>query len=269
MTDGHDAIVALIDAAKRLRATADKLGDVETKAQILDVLVDLQELRELEFHGESAESIATETQTVSEQSTAELPVTAPAQNLPAEQNHEPARLEPSGEIETYTFAQQQPEEANESSADGDTPDTPAAGSTDGKQAGADGAKRKRKKPPAPPTEMPADDELTEEKRFAIAEQRIAELEPLHQAALKRMNEVLSPEQAARKAAATKKGLAAGLRGKQLQDAVFAVLDLTDEQQQQLEKGRNDLHRVRLAIGKQVEDLLSKEQIDRLLRSHRH
>jgi hypothetical protein len=193
-------------------------------------------------------------------------VTAPAQESSSEFEREPARLEPSGESETYGFAQEEAEESNGKSEDGEATGKASADGADKKHtkqkatnAGAEAAKQ----------DAESDEELTEEVRFAIAEQRIAELEPLHQAALQRMNDVLTTEQAAKKAAATKQGLAAGLRGKQLQDAVFSVLELTEEQQQAIEKGRHDLHRVRLAIGKQVEGLLTKEQLDGLLRSHRH
>jgi hypothetical protein len=111
-------------------------------------------------------------------------------------------------------------------------------------------------------------DLPEEEQFVVAQARIAELEPLHQAALRKMNDVLTDEQKAKKTAATKKNRKAGLKGKELQAAVMSVLDLTDEQQQHLSSARQELLRVRQTISHQVKGLLSKEQLDQMLRGQR-
>ena len=268
----NDAVVSLIGAAKELRSIADELGNVEVKARILDVLVELQEFR---AQGEPVSAdeplpVAAEPENSAEEQDGQSAV-SPAPLLGAfTQEH--ARMESSGEIETYAFHHEEPEPAEEETAKDKSPSTESdKKSKEGKPVKAKKkAKAKEKQDGATKeNDSPPEEELSEEQRFKLAEQRIVELEPLHQAALKRMNDVLTPEQAARKKAATKKGLAAGLKGKQLQEAVMGVLELSAEQQQQLDKGRHDLHQVRLAIGKQVEGLLSKQQLDKLLRSHRH
>ena len=264
----NDAIVSLIGAAKELRSIAEELGNVEVKARILDVLVELQEFRSQGISesapAEEPPPAAPEPEPSPEPSPAEDASPAP---LLGAFTQEHARMESSGEIETYSFHQDEPE------TDGEAAGKEKTSGGESQQKAGDGKsgkdKAKKKDADAKESETPPEADMSEEQRFKMAEQRIVELEPLHQAALKRMNDVLTPEQAARKKAATKKGLAAGLKGKQLQEAVMSVLELTEEQQQQLDKGRHDLHQVRLAIGKQVEGLLSKQQLDKLLRSHRH
>jgi hypothetical protein len=110
------------------------------------------------------------------------------------------------------------------------------------------------------------DGLSEEQRVSLAEQRIAELEPLHQAALRKMNEILTDDQRRVKAEATRTGMKAGKKGRDLQQSVMAALQLTGDQQQRMAAARKELLEVRQAIGRQVEGLLSKEQLEQMLQA---
>lgn len=244
-----DTISSLIDSAKRLRAIADELGQVDLKSRILGEIGRLQELREQLGSGEAFSPAA--------KATDHPPATR--SKLPGLEGSPYARLKPSSDGETYALAGSDPEADAWEEAGSDSDDL--SDTKFGITATSDTAQI--------PTSQAQFKDLPEEERIKIAEQRIAELEPLHQAALKNMNEVLTPRQAAIKVAATKKGLAAGRRGKILQEGVMAALQLSEEQQQQMADARRELREVRLAIAKEVEGLLSKEQLDRILRSHRY
>ncbi|HUG91941.1 MAG TPA: hypothetical protein VML55_13970, partial [Planctomycetaceae bacterium] len=106
----------------------------------------------------------------------------------------------------------------------------------------------------------------EQQRFVLAEQRILEIEPLHQAALRKMNEILTEEQRRIKAETTRAGMKAGKKGRDLQQSVMAALGLSAEQQQRMAAARKELLDVRQAIGRQVEGLLSKDQLERMLQA---
>lgn len=262
-----DAIGGLIDSAKRLRSLADELQSVELKSRIVDEIVRLQELREQAFNdaisgnGESADSTSDEAK--SEKAL-----------LPDDESTKFARLEPSADGETYSLTPE--EDQSSTKPDSDVEEEAAASLlADEESAGTSASSSDtelRFSSTSDTEQIPSSDvqlqDLPEEKRFAVAQARIAELEPLHQAALRKMNDVLTDEQQARKTAATKKHRKAGLKGKELQAAVRNALDLTDEQQQQLSLARREVVHVRQAIAHQVEGLLSKEQLDQILRSHR-
>lgn len=266
-----DTIVSLIDSAKQLKAIAEESGNVEIKARVLDVIVQLQEIREQVITGgHPPRELASGTDTPPP-SSVEIPVTV-SQDW-GEAVAQPARLEPSGEIETYSLvADSATPESEASDADSSPEAAEAASAEETGKKSKSGTKKKKSE-----TESKADSngepapeaDLSPEEKVALAEQRIAALEPLHRAALKKINDALTPEQAARKVAATKKGLASGLKGKALQEAVVKALGLTEEQEKIISEGKQDLHKVRLAIGHQVKGLLSKEQLERMLRSHRH
>ncbi len=252
-----DTVQSLIDAAKRLRSIAEELGNVEIKARILDDIITLQELRGQLSSGNSVAS--------------PLPAAPPPLNplqppearlkLPDTGDPKYARLDAADDVGTYSLAADEPEAEVVVVPDPERTSAPTANGAETPQEINTGADTKQI--PAKPEEM------TEEQRVAVAEQRIAELEPLHLAALKKMNDLLTPEQTQVKIAATKKGRAAKLSGKALQDAVMAALHLTPEQQQRMDDAKRELHQIRLAIAKQVEGLLSKDQLETILRSHRH
>jgi hypothetical protein len=260
-----DAIGGLIDSAKRLRSLADELQSVELKSRIVDEIVRLQEIREQTFNdgisgnGEPADP-------TSDGAKIEKAL------LPDDESTKFARLEPSADGETYSLT---PEE-DQSLTEPDSEEEAAASllaDEESAEASASSSDTELGFSSTSDTEqIPSSDvqlqDLTEEKRFSIAQARIAELESLHQAALRKMNDVLNDEQKARKTSATKKHRKAGLKGKELQAAVRNALGLTDEQQQQLSLARREVVHVRQAIAHQVEGLLSKEQLDKMLRSHR-
>ncbi len=245
-----EMVQSLIDSAKRLRSIADELGNVEIKARILDDLVALQEYRE-----QMMSSSDVGAPPAAQHSPPPLrdpnPSSESRKLLPQGNASQYARLDAATDIETYTLAFATEEPA--------PPPVPAPSAETPKDAAG------TKTTPAAAVATPP----TDAEKFALAEQKIAELEPLHQAILKKMNDVLTPEQQTAKLAATKKGRTAKLTGKALQDAVVAALQLTDAQQQRLAQAKHELHQVRLAISKQVEGLLSKEQLEEMLRTHRH
>jgi hypothetical protein len=180
--------------------------------------------------------------------------------LPGEENPRFARLEPSAEGETYSLSPDEDSSVLSNSDENSAVSSRGSDTELGISSTSDTAQLSS-------ADVQSQD-LPEEEQFVVAQARIAELEPLHQAALRKMNDVLTDEQKAKKTAATKKNRKAGLKGKELQAAVMSVLDLTDEQQQHLSSARQELLRVRQTISHQVKGLLSKEQLDQMLRGQR-
>ena len=109
-------------------------------------------------------------------------------------------------------------------------------------------------------EIIEDDKVqTKEERSRSAEIRIQELEPLQQSALKKINDVLTPEQAKKKAIAAKAARKAGKKGAELQQYVMSYLDLNAKQKDRMAAAGKELHKIRLAIAREVEHLLDDNQ----------
>ena len=231
-----DTIAALIDSAKALRQIADETNNLELKSRIVDEISKLQEIREQVHTGDAQTTVPAPS---SEASTPSL----------LDNQSATVRLEPPKDSDTYSLASSTEDQANTTAAVGTPTDESSDTDVD------------------IPTITGAQDteELTEEQRFMLAESRIAELEPLHQSILRKMNDILTDEQKRTKLVASKTGRKAGLSGKELQKSVVTALKLTAEQQQEMVAARKELQQVRLAIAKQVEGLLDKGQLDEVLR----
>ena len=93
----------------------------------------------------------------------------------------------------------------------------------------------------------------------LAEQRIRELEPRHQAILERMNNILTEEQKVVKRSVTLEGRAAGKQTKQIQKEVLSAIHLTEKQAKLMAAKRQELKEIREQIAAQVDGLLSPEQ----------
>ena len=233
-------IAALIDSAKALRQIAEEVENLEIKSKIVDEISKLQEIREQVHAGDTAtDTPQLATGEAAEQRSASL----------LDNQSPTVRLEPPKDSDTYSLA------ASEESTAAEQTDGPA---TDKGTSDTD--------VDIPVSTGPQDtEELTEHQRFILAESRIAELEPLHQSILRKMNDVLTDEQVRTNSVATKSGRKAGLKGKELQKSVMDALKLSEEQQKQMSAARKELQQVRIAIAKQVESLLDKGQLDEVLR----
>ncbi|MBW3539605.1 MAG: hypothetical protein KY476_04985 [Planctomycetes bacterium] len=235
-----ESLRELVECAKALRACADEVGATAIKERLVDELLRLQELRESLITADAAAAVA---------------ITPAAKQPVLISNGGPAtfQFEPSATNETYSLVLEQSPHESAAAARPSAGDTQLMDASDTVELAVS----------AVPASAEAK-ELTESERFALAEQRIADLEPLHQAALRRMNDLLTEGQRRRKAEATRAGVKAGLKGRALQQAVMDALDLSPQQQQAMTAARKELHDCRQAIARQVEGLLSKEQLDRML-----
>jgi len=104
---------------------------------------------------------------------------------------------------------------------------------------------------------------TPEELARQAELKIAELEPLQQSLIRRMNEILTPEQNRARAIATKEAKDSGKTGRDAQQHVFDALHLTPEQKVQWAAARKDLQAVREQIAQQVALLMTDDQKQRI------
>ncbi len=249
-----ESISRLIEIARRLRDAAGELQNVDLKSQIVDEISALQEIRD-QLIGSS-------------DSTVEIPVAAALQAAAAARDRNPtgsdrpdkiplsessmAVLKPSENGETYSLSPQEEEEpllVEEKPVLVEvTEDTvvQAASSSDTAELPI-------------PQDSPDDDKLSPEERSARAEMRIAELEPLQRVALKKMNDVLSPEQKKIKMKAEKAGKEQNKEGAELKQFVYSAMKLTPEQKTQISTARKELHTIRAAIAKEVEHLMDDDQ----------
>ena len=267
-----ESVSRLTDCAKKLRTIADELNTVEVKSEIVDQIILIQEIREeILTHGEDSGMLRAE------------PAAAPASaNSKLNANVGLVRVEPPKESETYGFvkepdpepeppapepsAQPTPESAEGGEA---THEKPAEGEESSKKAEPEAEAKASVETEEKPTDekdeaespeaTPPDDGMTPEQRAALAEMRISELEPLQQAVLKRMNDILTVEQKKKKSANTKVGQKKGLAGRELQQFVISSLELSDEQQHRMVVSRKELHDIRVEIKKHVANLLTDEQ----------
>lgn len=243
----QQVVTQLIRTARQLRDIAGELEQLELKSTLVDCIGTLQELRDeipgatdTNFEMAAAETVAAE---------AKPAEAKPAEANPAEQPEPASQLrdsggmvviEPSSDGETYGFSvgeelEPEPEEK---------PAKPAP-----VQVGPSIDELKAKDP----------SELTETDRTRLAEARMRELEPQHQAILKRMNDLLTEEQRVTKKKVTRAGRAAGKAAKQIQKEVIAALKLTDQQKMDMAECRKQLQEIRVEMSKQVDGLLSEDQ----------
>jgi Spy/CpxP family protein refolding chaperone len=248
-----DSVSGLMKSAKSLRAIAENLGDVELKSQIVDEMLQLQEIRE--------------------QLTATAPTNGDVAAISAPPDREQkdkalsfddkekfAQFEPSADGETYGLHADAERMGSKPGAAVDAPESAVISSA---KTDADIPVDAANSSPSPTESQYTN--LSEEDRFRLAEKNIRELEPLNLAALNKMNEILTDEQKKKKAAATKAGIRANKKGRELQQAVMAAIGLDDDQKERMAAARAELQRIRTAISKQVEGLLTPEQTAQLLK----
>ena len=271
-----ESVSRLTDCAKKLRAIADELNSVEIKSEIVDQIILIQEIREeILTHGEDAGMLRTDQPAPSNSNS----------NSKLNANAGLVRVEPPSESETYGFVKEpepEPEpppaepapkpvpdgqesgESSDGESNSDTPtdtdaessDKPAEDKSDSTESEESSEQEKSETEEAP---SEPDDGMTPEQRAVMAEMRISELEPLQQAVVKRMNDILTPEQKKLKSANTKVGQKKGLSGKQLQQFVISSLELSEEQQTKMTSARKELHDLRVEIKRHVANLLTDEQ----------
>jgi hypothetical protein len=232
MSDVIGSVNRLVEVARRLRAAADELGQIDLKSQIVDEISTLQEIRD-ELHDDGS---ATEINS-SETARQEDDPPTPADKTESLVDAGMGIVEPTGKEETYTLT---PED------EGGTPDPPAA------EAPGETVQEPVEKPQAGPSV---------DERRAIIEMRIADLDQLEQAATRRMNDVPTAEQKQIKAKAQKAGREAGKSGKELQQYALGAMRLSPEQRSELQAARKDVLSVREAIEKERSSLESLAPAD--------
>lgn len=253
MAKVQSSIGRIIESARRLRDIAGEMGQIDLKAEIIDEISTLQEIRddvsdESNASQEDTATIAVSTQKLGDNAFAVIQPSAGADTYGIAPEPEPeSELEPKAEPDN--------EESSKVDASGDEEKT---GSSDVDKTADEGSEAEKKLP-----------EMTEEeraKRAAMAQMRISELEPLHAVAAKKVNEVLTPEQNKIRARATKAAREAGKSKQELRQFVYAAMKLTDEQKTQLNDARKELKSVRAAIAEEVEFLLDADQKKQILQN---
>ncbi len=248
-----DSVSGLMKSAKNLRSIAETLGDVELKSQIVDEMLQLQEIREqLTAAGPTnGDGEATPNPSDREQKD---------KVLSFDDKQKMVQFKPSADGETYGL---HPDGAGPDSKSGAAASPPESAVISSAKTDTDIPTDTVDKSDSPAGSQFA--HLSEEDRFRLAEENIRDLEPLNLATLNKMNDILTGEQKKKKAAATKAGIRANKKGRELQQAVMAAIDLDDEQKEQMAEARSELQRIRTAISKQVEGLLTPEQTSQLLK----
>ncbi len=226
----HASIDRVIQSARRLRDIAGEEGQIELKSQIIDEISTLQELRdELDVQLDGADSSATVTSVESDTETIST------SGFKMEDNSMSV-IQPSGDTDTYGISEFTEEPV---------PDEQSAAGQDADEAAS------------------AEPDDAMQKRSAKAEARIAELEPLHAAAAKRVNDVLTPEQNQIRIKATKAARAAGKTGAEARQYIYGAMKLSQEQRVKLSTAKKELASIREAIAKEVEFLLDDDQKKRV------
>lgn len=229
-----EQINRLVEIARRLRAAADELGQVDLKSQIVDEISTLQEIRD-DLHGDGSVAEVEPPEVASQES--DLP--SPEENSESLVDASMGIVEPTGNEETYSFTAEAEEEvdAPPPSAPEDTVVTDE-----------------------PPAEKPKSGPSVNERR-AVIEMRIADLEQLEQAATRRMNDVPTAEQKQIKTKAMHAGREAGRTGKELQQYALGAMRLSPEQRSELQAARKDVLSLREAIAKERQSLESLDAAD--------
>ena len=224
-----DTIANLTESAKKLRAIAEELKNVQLKSEIVDQIMQLQEARE-QILAAGEENFKVNLGPQGSQSSSQL----------ATIDARVARLEVAEDIETYSFHAVEEAPAEES------PDKkqPAAGTTESR---------------IEAFKVLEKIDLTDEQKAKLAELRIKEIEPKHQAAVQKLNDILTDEQNKAKIEVAKLAKKTGKKGKELQQAVQAAIKLTDEQKKQMAIARKELHELRLEIAQQIDAFLTDDQ----------
>ncbi len=265
MSSISESIGRLVATARKLRQAADELGNVDLKSQIIDEISTLQEIREeLSLEGGSHDLSSAELAAVvktAASANAEEPasekVSAESGQL-IEKEEKYAVIAPSGDGETYGIgagSEEEAEDAGDSSKDDQTTDaeedeveTVGIASSRDEKTESEDRKSKGDSEPDRKTKK-AKPKLTPEQR-AMAEMRIADLEPLERDAQRRLDIVLTPQQKEIKVQATKAGREAGKSSRDLQLYVHKSMKTTSEQRHQISAARKDLQRIREAIDKE-------------------
>lgn len=226
-----ERISRLVEIARRLRAAADELGQVDLKSQIVDEISTLQEIRD-ELHGDGSVAEVKPPEVASQ----ETDSPSPAKDLESLVDASMGIVNPTGKEETYSFTAEAEEEV-------DAPPPPATAVTD-----------------EPSVEKPKTGPSVDERR-AVIEMRVADLEQLEQAATRRMNDVPTAEQKQIKAKAMHAGREAGRTGKELQQYAMGAMRLSPEQRSELQAARKDVLSLREAIEKERHSLESLDTAD--------
>jgi hypothetical protein len=236
MSDVVACISRLVKSARRLRAAADELGQLDLKSEIVDEITTLQEIRE-----ELADdSHLTETEIAVPSAAAAAPAAASpgadsdssTLTVAAMDDAPMGVVKPTGKEETYSLnPEEEAEEVETASASAaPTEDSESDSRSDGPKG-------------------PSVDE-----RRAVIEMRMADLEQLEQDATRRLNDVPSAEQKKIKVKANHAGREAGKAGKELQQFVYGAMKLTHDQKVEIQAVRKDLASLREAIAKEQASL---------------
>ena len=262
-----------LESARKLRDIAGELNSLELKSQIIDQIGLLQDARDqlqLIKDGADPKDAAKAEKVVAE---------AKASLKTAEEGR--VFLAASSDGETYSFNVGGPDTEEPESKDiKPVTETPKEGEASEKAKSDDDGKAKsetdakitlaeamRKKAAVAAVgdsrldllKMPDSVKLTVEQQAKIAELRIKKLEPKHQAAVKKVNDILTDEQRKAKVVAIKAAKEAGKSGKELQQAVQVAVKLTDEQKQLMTTARKELQNMRTEIASQINEMLTDEQ----------
>lgn len=125
------------------------------------------------------------------------------------------------------------------------------------KAGKKGKKARAKATPAV-FKLPAEITLSDEQQAKFDELKTQYASKLADAQ-KKVNDVFTAEQQTARKAARKDAVAAGKKGKELNAAVEAAVELSDEQKTQLADARKEARQLQVEIKKQVVALLTAEQ----------
>ena len=234
MQELHAGIDRVIKIARSLRDTAGELGKLDLKSEIIDEISTLQELRD---HLDAMLSSMGSAESVPESSDQDTETISTSDFKLGDNSM--AVIQPSGDTDTYQIA---PASDHDSEAEREVSAGEAASESPNAGTGLD---RER------------------EKRAAQAQARILELEPMHAAAAKRVNKVLTPEQNQIRVQATKTARAAGKTGTEARNYIYAAMKLSDEQKTELATAKKELNSIRAAIANEIEFLLDDEQKKRV------
>ncbi|MDA0591570.1 MAG: hypothetical protein O3C17_26650 [Planctomycetota bacterium] len=223
MSSIQQSVTRLIESARHLRDAADQLGNADLKAQIVEEISSLKDLREvLAGEGDSTVDLPAGIAAAAQSSQTALDKPKPLGD------NSMSVYTPSKNSGTYALTEEKVEfeEAVHETA--------------------------KKKPPAEDPERKA-------KRAAEAEKVIAELEPILQDALRSMNDCLTPEQKKIKVRETKAGEAAGKSAAEIRNAVFSAMKLSDEQKIRISDARKQIAQIRTSIAEELTYLKEDQQ----------
>lgn len=225
MSSVQQSVTRLIESARQLRKLADELGNIELKAQIVDEISNLQDIREaLADSGDT---------------TVDLPAAAAEKAAEPKAPPEKPKVLGDNSMSVYTPAANAGTYAlNEEEVEPEIQDP---------------VDEIEEEPP------PTDDPEKAAKRAAQAEKVIAELEVILQDAIHTMNSTLTPEQKKIKVRETKAGEAAGKSAAEIRNSVFAAMKLTDEQKIRISDSRKQIQQLRASIAEELTWLMDDEQ----------